>query len=117
MTPEAQRIAIAEASGFLRVPGRNLWSRHHLCLGEHFTAKRLPDYLSDLNAIHEAWKTLPRDKQCAFSLKLHEVCGTNQLNHVVNATAAQRAEAFLRTLGLWADAPSKENCAKSGDKP
>lgn len=55
--------------------------------------------------MHGAWKAMPWDMQVAFSYKLHEVCGSNQLNHVVNATAAQRAEAFLRTLNLWTDSP------------
>lgn len=52
MTPEAQRIAIAEACGAY--------------------SKFCPDYPNDLNAMHEA---------------------------------AQRAEAFLRTLGLWREEP------------
>lgn len=60
-----------------------------------------PNYVGCLNAMHSAWRSLPWDKQCEFSLKLHEVCGSNQLNHVVNATAAQRAEAFLRVKGLY----------------
>ncbi len=64
----------------------------------------LPDWAGDLNAIQAVWLGLPWDKQCAAALKLHEVCGSNQLNHVVAASAAERLEAILRTLNLW-DSP------------
>ncbi len=73
----------------------------------------IPYYLNDLNAMHEAEKVL-RENQFNF------VDYPNQLFKVVtgrkwdgdmgyfmfnytNATAAQRAEAFLRTLNLWKD--------------
>lgn len=96
MTPEAQRIAIAEACGHGDYGTRmNGWRDEEIA--------GLPDYLNDLNAMHEAEKAL---------LKIDDFCGywetySNVLTakmgcmDIFHATAAQRAEAFLRTIGKW----------------
>jgi len=69
-----------------------------------------PDYCNDLNAMHEAEKTLlagdpNKIGEPAFSLrwlkyltKLEQISGTFSLGH---NTARQRAEAFLRVHGKW----------------
>jgi hypothetical protein len=57
----------------------------------------VPDYLSDLNAMHEAEKVLTLEQKSVYCLEL------NKLIYGMCATAAQRAEAFLKTLGLWED--------------
>jgi hypothetical protein len=80
MSPEAQRIAIAEACG---------WTRY-------FPESTLPDYLSDLNAMHEAEKVLTPEQGWEYAQNLVVDGGRGWF-----ATAAQRAEAFLRTLNLW----------------
>lgn len=61
----------------------------------------LPDYLNDLNAMHEAEKVLTEDQARNYS----ELLRGFQVVHfgAIHATASQRAEAFLRTLGLWED--------------
>lgn len=62
----------------------------------------LPDYLNDLNAMHEAVETLrnlPGSEWFDFQQILKEECGSTM--NCIQATAAQRAEAFLRTLNLW----------------
>lgn len=65
----------------------------------------VPDYLNDLNAISEAEKTLYKGMinqeywqkgYGRFTTTLAEICVTPY-----SATAAQRAEAFLRTIGKW----------------
>ena len=62
--------------------------------------KEFPDYLSDLNAMHEAEKLLTLAQKDRYeSALLHMV----KDNDICYATSAQRAEAFLRTLGLWVD--------------
>ena len=65
----------------------------------------LPDYLNDLNACHEAEKVLTEKGVNAW---WGYVAFINRHNPrpfgtetAVHATAAQRCEAFLRTLGLW----------------
>jgi hypothetical protein len=62
--------------------------------------ERLPDYIVDLNVCHEFEKTLDGMNQISYLAKLHEN------NHYCSwggtcATARQRCEAYLRTLGKW----------------
>ena len=114
MTPEAQRIAIAEACGFTNVHPviiRNVTGcgDDRQC-GIASDQGWLPDYLSDLNAMHEAENVLTvGQKENDFQTHLNDVVARDRdgltlglLTYLsVHATAAQRAEAFLRTLGLW----------------
>lgn len=107
MTPEAQRIAIAEACELENVH----WDLDisELVYGTG-TRIRVPNYLSDLNAMHEAENILNEQQGATYALFLHKV-GPNRARgdylgkdfDVLHATAAQRAEAFLRTLNLWDD--------------
>lgn len=107
MTKEQQRIAIAEACGwtdceYIKSLG--------LCKGKHKEVRSqydsghsaLPDYLNDLNAMHEAEKVLMNDDPYAYgcySCDLYE-----QYGNTVHLSAAQRAEAFLKTMGKWEEA-------------
>jgi len=71
----------------------------------------LPDYLSDLNAMHEAEETLSRNQRAEYWHEIIKLCNQdasllNDFDRVgifyqLHATAAQRAEAFLRTIGKW----------------
>ena len=64
-----------------------------------------PDYLNDLNAMHQAEKVLTQaqDYQYRDSV-LPAVCKDGSGMIALTATAAQRAEAFLRTIGKWKEA-------------
>ena len=62
-----------------------------------------PDYYSDLNAMHEAEKALTYIQLCNYIALLIEF-----FPEAAVATARQRAEAFLRTLGKW-EATDKES--------
>jgi hypothetical protein len=104
MTPEAQRIAIAEACGWTVNPDPKDHSGHRYYapkgtspfLGRH----ALPEYLNDLNAMKSAENTLSvRGKQDYISI-LRNIC-TVAGCWPETATAPQRAEAFLRTIGKW----------------
>ncbi len=111
MTPESQRIAIAEACGFKGPFHRNM---DRIKIGfkgfQGTMVCDLPDYLNDLNAMHEAEKVL-RNKSGDHQLFRFISCLENVVVDqatdygwgfaLCHATAAQRAEAFLRTLGLW----------------
>ena len=55
----------------------------------------IPRYSEDLNAIHEAEKLLT-DHWDGFHFR-------NHLCNNIHATARQRAEAFVRTIGKWRD--------------
>jgi hypothetical protein len=89
MIPKEQRIAIAEACGWTK--GYD-WSRSD-GIGV------LPDYLNDLNAMHKAEKWLIEDDQHAYGCYCIDL--QEEYGNTVHLTAAQRAEAFLRTIGKW----------------
>jgi hypothetical protein len=59
----------------------------------------LPDFVSDLNAVHEVEKTLNEDQHRLYRFDLIEVFGTESKFH--RATARQRCEAILKTLNRW----------------
>jgi len=97
MNPEQQRIAIGEACGHSRQEAGSPWLD---CPdGGQIHIDDLPDYLNDLNAMHEVESFLmdndPHTYGC-YGCNLYEEYG-----NTVHLTAAERAEAFLRTLDLW----------------
>ena len=99
MRYEQQQIAIAKACGRVQRPD-GLWFPE----GKNYGSQGIPNYLNDLNAMHKAEKMLTPEQlvdYCAFSLRVAtgEGCVTDY--KMIRATAAQRAEAFLRTIGKW----------------
>lgn len=134
MTPEAQRIAIAKSQGRIE---SGWYCKHCHCdvqddhvtfgethdvraggCGESVSGYGLPDYLNDLNAMHEAVMSLPANQRVEFRKQLQYIVaprtkpsragclvlmGDKEYDAWFNATAAQRAEAFLKTLNLWTD--------------
>jgi hypothetical protein len=109
MSPDKQNMAIAQACG---VVSKDHWG--HLYKTEQGYARDCPDYVYDLNAMHEAENGLTAHQRIEHGKQLQEV--TSQcvvgyvgdyhrdlvgLSRVASATAAQRAEAFLRTVGKW----------------
>lgn len=132
MDKTQQRIKIAEACGWKPCGWRPIHSSHKptdLALGgteewwrlaEENTVARLedlPDYPNDLNAMHEAEKVLDENLLYRYGNKLDDITRIEEIMEMsyVNgpeagmypelfrATSEQRAEAFLRTLGLWED--------------
>jgi hypothetical protein len=108
MKPELQRIAIAEACGWVFRDGGNfagvaqkLVEPPHGRLTHIMTHKAAirstPDYLNDLNAMHEAEKTLDYNDLNDMEESVSFHFGVTPFH----ATASQRAEAFLRTVGKW----------------
>lgn len=101
MTPESQRIAIAEACPNVchinKALNQAFWNDSSK--GDDF------DPLNDLNAMHEAEKVLVSDEQYrifeAWLWRLSSTWHAGKHPRAYSSTATQRAEAFLRTLGLW----------------
>lgn len=63
-----------------------------------------PDFPNDLNAMHKAEKVGIMKMEGFFRIYVdHLVRITGRINGGVDATARQRAEAFLRTIGKWKD--------------
>lgn len=70
----------------------------------------IPDYCHDLNAMHEAEKVLDYEQCEAFANTVADIVHAENREKDypfpwgfarIHATARQRAEAFLRTLGKW----------------
>jgi len=102
MKPELQRIAIAEACG-ITVGACTCTDNPYIDVA---TRKHIPDYLNDLDAMHEAEKVLNEKQELRYLTQLMLVIDDNSSlgwrKHVCyRATASQRAEAFLKTLNLW----------------
>ena len=112
MNPEQQRIAIAKACGWTIDAGDE---EHSASVGTPPNAQagvlgQVPDYLNDLNAMHEAEEKLSLGAVEDFSLYcswLQKVAEEKEAIPlacwITKATAAQRAEAFLKTYNLWKD--------------
>jgi hypothetical protein len=65
--------------------------------------QKIPDYLNDLNAMHEVEKNLILKQQMQYQGMIGKVTDNKcpALFGQIHATAAQRAEAFLKTIGKW----------------
>ena len=101
MTPEKQRIAIATACGYSKLGTRTYSDYGDIEITAYLNGEfcDVPNYLNDLNAMHKAESFLMDDDPHAYGCygcNLYEEYG-----NTVHLTAAQRAEAFLRTLNLW----------------
>ncbi len=108
MNPEEQRIAIATVCGWTGID----WNG----VDQDFVGVRpeypsyanpakfpIPGYLNDLNAMHEAenYAGCYRGFNENYIGNLQAVTPEGQWHEC--ATAAQRAEAFLKTLNLWTE--------------
>lgn len=99
MTNAQINIAIAEACGWKpTTDGGICWD----CNGSPIGTP--PDYCNDLNAMHEAEKIFDNALYCRY---IDELCtqAIKGKNCMYLATAAQRAEAFLKTIGKWEGGP------------
>lgn len=120
MSPEKQRIAIAEACGWrfgvwssLNDSVNGWYSPSGRFVGHH---GHLPDYPNDLNAIHAVEKTLESKLYRIRYIELLSGIISDSRSHdemeadrtlgcspflLTTATAPQRVEAFLKTVGRW----------------
>jgi len=107
MKPEEQRIAIAEAVGCINV---KMWGDSCIASlgidnnGNCWGSYVVKDYLNDLNAMHEAEKRLEAEDNHAYGCYCSDLY--EEHGNTVSLTAAQRAEAFLRTVGKWTTNPN-----------
>ncbi len=98
MNRRAQQIAIAKAA-------HNHFELHptdlNLMADGDGGWKEIPDYLHDLNAIHEATFELTPKQRSEYCSVLVDVANAYVDFQTVEANAAERCEAFLKTLNLW----------------
>jgi hypothetical protein len=101
MSDEQINAAIAEVCGWRNLIFTSLGQSLQRWIGrkkKHETLQATPDYCNDLNAMHEAEKALSEERNHYI-----DILGTMYSDswEFATATARQRAEAFLRTLGKW----------------
>lgn len=122
MTDEQINIAIAESLGWHSKSGanggvkwvdkdgigRNGGGLYGYGYNDELKLNHLPDYTADLNACHELEKTLNDELDLDYSENLESVTwtkwGTNNSIDMCkfrSATARQRCEAYLKTIGKW----------------
>lgn len=105
---EQQRIAIAEACGWRikrrDITGFNVWEPDAKLPAQlsNNLENKIPNYLNDLNAMHDAENVLTNEQWWLFVEFLTEIRGGG-VALCISATAAQRAKAFLKTLSLWTE--------------
>jgi hypothetical protein len=104
MTNEEINIAIAEACGWQFVTYKETFAKPPNG-GPCQYKEGIPNYCKDLNAMHEAEKTLILTKRGEYLWHLALICCNceegSRTFETTTATAKQRAEAFLKTLGKW----------------
>lgn len=102
-------IAIAKACGWIK-----FWQQteEHEPIGHwewhkgNVNLKACPNYCTDLNAMHEAEKTLTDEQKPLYVILMLKGGGESKGVTLgawwcLHSIARQRAEAFLRTLGRW----------------
>lgn len=117
MNEEQINLAIAEVRGWRNIRGQDdIDAVGNVMAGVWWFGKPphggddtlLPDHCNDLNAMHEVEETLDDQQYTAFSDYLYDAECQRQKDtkkwRWLSATARQRAEAFLRTIGKWEEA-------------
>lgn len=97
MTDKQINAAVAEACGWTQVNAEHRSGRAPNA--EYVGSEFIPDYCTDLNAMHEA-EIFLRDANLIFEYSVH-ISNSHHYEYLLRATARERAEAFLRTLGKW----------------
>lgn len=110
MTPQNQNIACAKACGYIEpFVIENEYFENGTSDGfkdvlrdSGGMGRPIPNYHSSLDACHEMEKALKFGQQYAcWEMVLYLLPEGASEFDVLHATAAQRCEAFLRTLNLW----------------
>lgn len=107
MSPEQQQLAIEAWCGWTTKTRQNCYEGKYTVWLKDGKPSSLPipDYLNDLNAMHEAEKGLKDDQIRKYCSELWNAVCLSPEAHIglIHATASQRAEALLRTIGKWVE--------------
>lgn len=109
MTKEKMRVKLAEWAGWTLI---NATGKQPVGMNPYKTGSAcsrvdtLPNYPEDLNAVHSLEEKLSPEQHLNFAYQLYLVCKAENPNRAlivarISATAHQRCEALLKTLGLW----------------
>ena len=128
MTPEKQRIAVLELMGWKgprhpdNLAGMDGWYSQDKEVwwvtpnGDRVMNFDVPDCLNDLNACYEFTAHMTYDQQVEFAEILHSIVLENPYKawwnptphetfQLLDASAAQRCEAFLKVFDKWESQP------------
>jgi len=106
MTEKEINHVIAEFYGYKFIAFNKAW----IISEDRETQVNIPDYCNDLNAMHKAESLFDDGQWLEYMLNLQDVlqrdpyrgkwivCQDN-----MHSTAAQRAKAFVKTIGKWKD--------------
>jgi transposase len=113
MTDQETNVAIAEACGWKshedwwEHPSGGMWAKHNE-LRRIPDSEILPHYCQDLNAMCDAAMWLKANRPLDYDtyhrqLDRRVALGNSEEHgiYTADATARQRAQAFLRTIGKW----------------
>ena len=135
MNNDSIKIAIAESTGWewMRVDESPWFSwflngeRKTIALEEYqknVSLGKLPDFCGDLNVMAQTCQTVSETGHYKFLGHLYSIMRGEVTDHgdnkfsafnvaiMVHATARQRAEAYLKTIGKWNHTKSKPNKTK-----
>lgn len=110
MTEQEQRIVLAEWANLQLSHDKTLYCPHGLDIRNQSNYIPIPYYHNDLNAVHELEKKLSYTQCFDYEATLKEVMLKDfspkvgvapNYKFIWNATASQRCEALLRTIGKW----------------
>lgn len=119
MTPNEINRAIAYFVGYREVVAdTGVWIAPD---GTRPEPMRIPDYYHDLNAVHEAearLRSLNLD-YAQFWMRPFNMANRIAVWNALHATAPQRCEALLRTVGKWKESPvaSAESSSQRSHPP
>lgn len=109
MKPEQQNKSIAAHCGWKQSTS-SMWEGWWHQKGKKTYQQFCPDYCNDLNAMHEAEKTIPIKLQFIYTSEIvvaytggRIFMGEDNRIPIAFASASQKAEAFLKTIGKWED--------------
>lgn len=118
MTTQEQNLLLAKWDGWTDILQDPILTERFAGVDPNTnTYKPLPSYTTDLNAVHELGMKLAKDQHIKYVNCLFLAVGINRYYYmtddkafpadqqfrVIHATASQRCEALLKTLGLWKD--------------
>lgn len=126
MNEQEINIAIARANGWKFVPSHDVCGKS---VPDRWDHEEFPSvwadypyrYTNDLNAMHQVWCTLSARQHQTYRTILQGIITEaidldkpkdGPTHSVCQATALQRAEAYLRTLNLWKIQTSPTNLVR-----
>ena len=87
--------------------GDGITERYNIGIPPNSTLHRkIPNYLTDLNAVHEVEMNLTNNQHRKYRKTLAQVCHCSETRsirsrEIVSSTARQRCTAILKTLNRW----------------